>query len=274
MRRIANWLDDAWAYRFALSVPHALSTGANDVSAVIPKAHPIWAVLTAEATEGDSIRVTDGDGVTQLTFQLTDAALSGSWSTSGKNGGIKIDDALFITGTSVKLLWVYYGNSAATSASGSVTLASAQAATTFQRLPPRGQFVDALPQPPGATVATPDVSKSAAENRWIWVRVNGMLAGRGAPVESSQGAESIWGLVCSSVTNGSGASVHDATKTRFVEDPEGSFYAAQWITGGTDNTDYVVIGAMTTGVDMSATANTDQTLETRFRLLVRDAEEA
>lgn len=274
-RRIAGWYDSAWTRRYAVSVPHTVSpNGTNDVSVVIPASHPLWAILDTEGTDGDSIRVTEGDGVTALTFELTDAALTGSWSTSGRNGGIKIDNAAFVAGTAVKLLWVYVGNSAATTASGSVTLSGALSGYLYQALPPRAaDVIDARPQRPGETVASPDVGKSAAEVRRVWLRLNRMLSGREA-VEGSGGLESLWGVATSSVTGGSPAAVHDSTATRFVEEEDGAFFASVLTTGGTDGTDYAYIATLTTGSDMSSTNNTDQTLEARFRLLVNDAEES
>jgi hypothetical protein len=273
-RRIAGWYDDAWTTRYAVSVPHTLSTSANDVSIVIPKSHPIWAILAAEG-DLNSIRVTDGDGYTALTFELTDAALSGAFSTANKDGGIKVDNAGFITGTAVKLLWIYAGNPSATSGAGSVTLSSAKVGHLYQQTPPRtGDTIRAAPTPPGETVATPDVPKRSAESRRVWVGLNGILSGRAYPVEGAPGLESVWGVATSSTTGGGAAAVHDSTKTRFVEDADGVFYASVFTQSGSSGTDYTYILTTTTGSDMSDTNNTDQTLQTVFRLRVLDADES
>lgn len=273
-RRIAGWYDDAWSTRYAVSIPHTLSTGTNDVSVVIPKSHPIWAILASEGNE-NSVRVTDGDGYTPLTFQLKNAALSGTWSTANKDGGIRIDNAAFVAGTAVKLIWIYVGNSAATSGAGSVTLSGAVSGYLYQNTPPRaGDVVRAGPTPPGETVASPDVPKRSGETRRVWLGLNGLLSGRAVPAEGAPGLESVWGVATSSQTGGSAASVHDSTETRFVEDADGVFYASVLTQSGSGGTDYVYIATVTTGSDMTDTNNTDQTLQTVFRLRVIDADEA
>lgn len=274
-QRVAGWYDDSWSTRFAVSVPHTVSpSGTNDVRIAVPKSHPIWEILAAEGSE-NSVRVTDGDGYTALTFQLTKATFSGTWSTANKDGGILINDAAFVAGTSVKLLWVYCGNASASSAAGSVTPSGPITGYLYQALPPRpGAIVRGTPDAPGETVASPDVSKRSGESRRVWVALNPLLSGRARAVEGSIGLDSIWGVTTSSETGGSGASVHDATKTRYIEDADGAFYASAFMQGGSDGTDYLYKLSITTGDDMSNVNNTDQTLESTFRLRVNDASEA
>ena len=274
-QRVAGWYADAWSPRYAISVPHTVSpSGTNDVRVAVPASHPIWAILAAEGNE-NSVRVTDGDGYTALTFQLTNADFTGRWSTANKDGGIVIDNAAFVSSTSVKLIWVYCGNSSASSGAGSVTASSPATGYLYQALPPRpSAAIRGTPDAPGETVAAPDVAKRSGESRRLWVALNPLLSALARPVEGSIGLESIWGVTTSSETGGSGASVHDATKTRYVEDADGVFYASVFMQSGSSGTDYLYQLSLTTGDDMSDVQNTDQTVESTFRLRVIDADEA
>lgn len=273
---IGTWYDADWQYRFAVTLPHTVSpSGTNDASVVIPKNHPIWAVLASEGNE-NSIRVCASDGFSALTFELADAALTGSWSTANKDGGIKIDDVPFLESVSPGFVCVYYGNSGANSGAGSVTLSSAVTGYVYQLLPRfPGDVIDAAPSAPGATLAGPDVALTSGESRRYWVRLNRMLGDRPVLVENSLGLDSVWGVVASAETGGGAAAIDDATKTRYVEGPDGSFYASVYVSGATDGTDYVEILLLHTGQDTSDVNNgADQVLDTRFRIRCNDPDES
>lgn len=277
MAGIGTWYDSAWSYRFAVTLPHTVSpSGTNDASVVIPKNHPIWDVLASEGTQ-NSIRVCASDGFSALSFELVSSTLSGSWSTANKDGGIKIDDVPFLASVSPGLVWVYYGNASASSGAGSVSLSSAVTGYVYQLLPrDQGSILEAAPQPAGATLVTPDVSLTSGESRRYWVRLNRMLGTRpaGRPVEGSTGLDSIWAVVASAETGGSAAAIDDATKTRYVEAPDGSFFASVYVSGAADGTDYTEILTVHTGQDTSDTnTGADQVLEARFRIRCNDPDE-
>lgn len=277
MAGIGTWYDSAWSYRFAVTLPHTVSpSGTNDASVIIPKNHPIWDVLASEGSE-NSIRVCASDGFSELTFRTVSSNLAGSWSTDDKDGGLKIDDVPFLAGVSPGLVWVYYGNTSATSESKAVTLVSPVVGHVYQLLPRnRGDILDAGPQPAGATLVTPDVSLTSGESRRYWVRLNRMLGTRppGRPVEGSAGLDSIWAVVASAETGGNAAAIDDATQTRYVEAPDGSFFASVYVTGATKGKDYTEILTVHTGQDTSDTNNgADQVLQARFRIRCNDPAE-
>ena len=103
------WLNDAWAYRHPIAI-YRVGTGTEiDANVAIPAWwDDFWAAVDAD---GDDIRITGPDGVTELGFQLD------GWNSTTRVGTIQIEDfptpdAGASTGR-LYLGWVYWGNAGA-----------------------------------------------------------------------------------------------------------------------------------------------------------------
>ncbi len=273
--RVGGWLD-GWSTRHPISVPHTVSpSGANDVAVAIPKWHPIWAVLTSEGST-DSVRVTAGDGYTELTYQLTDSTFLGAWSTATKDGGIKINDAPFIDTTTVGLLWVYYGNSSSSDGQGSVALSSEETGYLYSGIPHNSLLrVDGNRTPPGVTLVPVERAKTSDETVFFYVRLNRVRARNAYSVDGYRGFEAPFGATYTIDEAGSPASAtFDVSAQRFVETERGDLLLLVLAKAGSDGTDYTAIVTVVTGFDQSSVNNTKQTIEAaRFLIKVNDPDE-
>jgi len=250
-------------------------SGTNDVFVAVPTWHPLWAVLTSEAST-NSIRITAGDGYTQLAYELTDAAGTGAWSTASKDGGIEIDDAPFIDTTTCALLWLYYGNASASSAAGTVALTAAETGYLYSGVPRSAAWhVDARRSPPGATLVDIERAKTSTETVFYWIRVNAALPLNAHVVDGVRGLAAPYGATYTIETGGAAqAAMLDVTKQRWVETEQGELLLRLLAKAGTDGTDYTVWATLVTGFDHSSVNNSEQVVEpVRFLLKVNDPDE-
>ncbi len=104
---ITNWYGDDWLYRSQISIsPAQVTSTLTDFPIYVDLSDLPTAFFETVQTDGDDIRITDGDGVTELPFELV------SINTGTQTGELHFKADLF-TGT-VNNFYIYYGNASAT----------------------------------------------------------------------------------------------------------------------------------------------------------------
>jgi len=257
-----GWYDSAWAYRAAVTIDNSGAAGTVDVEIVVPSDWDhFWGAVQAD---GDDIHVTDADGQTLLSY-----ALSG-WDYANKTVTIQID-ALTIPATAgMYLVWVYYGNDAATDDSVAVTITAAVSGYIEQGVPST-HLVSVQPESPGSTRPRAQLQKTSSEQLAVWWDVTALLERRARAHAGRMSYEEMYGARVQITTGGTPqASMVDNTLQRFVE-ANGRSYLRFWLKAGTDATTYTVELTLVTRVP---TTTTYRTLEPRAMLRVQDVDEA
>lgn len=262
----ARWYDADWPYRLAVSVANGAGGTTVDGLVVVPSTSSIWAELAADG-DTNSVRITDSDGVTLKTFDLTDAAGTGSWSTANKDGGIRVDAITMQADEDAHLLWVYFGNRTVGTGVGSPSIASAQAGTILEDRPTRSnrRVLRAKGQTVGAASPSDRITKSSAETVHVWVVLTDLLAGGLRAYEQKGGGESASGIqfTVEAATVAQASMVTDSS-LRFVE-IDGELIARVTVKAGSAGTDY-------TG-RLKVWTTQGQVLDYRFLIDVEDVDE-
>lgn len=262
----ARWYDSDWPYRLAATVANSAGGTTVDGRIVVPATSRLWAELAADG-DTNSIRVADADGVTLLSFELTDAAGTGSWSTANKDGAIRVDAIAMQAAEDAHLCWVYFGNRTASTGATTPTIASAELGTILEDRPNRAnrRILRAKAQAVNAANPSDRITKSSAETVHVWVSLNGLLANGLAAYETKGGGESASGIQFTVETGGAAqASMVDDASLRFVEIGD-ELFARLTVKAGTSGTDY-------TG-RLKVWTTQGQVLEYRFLVDVEDVDE-
>lgn len=270
-----------WGFRVPVLIDGSSLSGVagadttNDVQFVLPD---IWDLFwTTIDSNGYELRVCDSDGTTALTYQRTDAAFSGAFSKTNRDGGIQVDGVTFRYGADgagrAKLIWLYFGLSGAANSAGSFVAASALTGKLELGRPPDTQRVLRFaPEPPGQALATLRVSKGASEKLYVWADVTDLLLRQASSSAKRAVYEEIVEIFNSTETGGhrsySGGSLSGSltsiSKCRFAWINDRMLIRV-YLTGGTSGTNYTV--------DLPFRTTLESEIHARFIVQVRDVAE-
>lgn len=229
-------------------------TSATDLTFDIPADLPeFWSVVESDKS---NIRITDADGVTDLTWQ----ASSWSYASTGGTATIEIDNWTPPAENCMAVIWLYTGGTDTTN-EGSFTAATPRTGYVWS-CGVDGTTVAGRTNTNGS--ATPDQTlyKSTDETIAAWVAVDGQLAKRRTAYNDRNDCEEIESITYSVTTGGADqASMYDETKVRVSQDNR----VRLWLKAGADGTDYTVEPVITT--------TSGRVLNPRFLLSVVDADE-
>lgn len=249
--------DDAYQFRALITVT---SDGTDDVTITVP---PDWDEFWDNIqSDGDDIRVTTFDGVTDIDYQWA------SFTYGTRTGVIEVDNYSSVTYAESGVLWLYFGNAAATDGSASFTASTP--VDGFIHLGRPGNLVlDVTPDPPGATVPSQRIAKTSTAEIWVWWRLID-LEKRSAPYNRSTSYEELKAVMHASVQTGGmdQSGMYDYNELRMVEGADGLTYIRSLILGGSDGTDYTITFNVVTGNGSSTRTQTARAL-----LEVRDPAE-
>ena len=239
-----GWYDSSWKFR-APVLCNPTGTAATDIKWVIPAGAAHFWDNVIEA--GDDIRITEADGTTLLTYEVTDGSYtSDSFSAAAKDGGIEIDNWTPKEANASNLLWMYYGNSGASNADTNFAIGTNIAAYMPLECP-GAVVVQASLEAPGSTVPRQRVQKGGGEQMLVWFDITGLLLNYCWPSEGHlqfEEAESVNIRVLD--TNGADqTALYTESSTAFTES-RGRRYLGVYVKAGTDATDYTIAPIITT----------------------------
>lgn len=174
------WYDDDWAYRHPVGVLSVATSATEDATIVLPSWwDQFW---SAVQTNGEDVRLVEADGVTDLDFKLT------GWDKSAKTGTIEIEDLPIpntAAGRKLILVWIYYGNDAASAPTYTTHTPSSPGLGTVYLGAPSPDRVVAARLPPGEVNPAQEVGKlgdssttpDSADTLVLWWRLSDLLAG-------------------------------------------------------------------------------------------------
>lgn len=247
------------------------SVTSNDVNVAIPK----WFSYFWDGVndDGDDIRVTSADGISELTYQLTDAAFTGSWDKANRDAGIQVDNALFDGNEDCGVIWIYWGNAAASAGAGSFTPSSAITGRIAGAEP--SSPVEPSKYSPGDATPAVTVGKTTAETKWVWTSLASLVHRAARHSQGRLGHEGIVGVSYAVYQGASSqAAMEDAAGLRLMESAAGDVYARIPVKAGSDDTDYTIRLTVYTSTDTSSAGTAEQTLDTRILLKVKDPSES
>lgn len=257
------WYDSSWQYRRAITVD-VTGTAAPytvDVEASIPATDDeFWSNVNAS---GDDIVVTGPDGITPVTYDLA------SFNTNTRTGTIEVDNHTF-AGQFMSCLFVYWGNSGASSSL--TTFSTASAVTGAIEFVSGAQVftVRATRERPGATTPRRPLSKGSAEQIYVDFDFSDLLEllPPGSAYEGHLAHEEIAHLSSFQVllSGVDQASMYTTTAHRFL--PYGRVRCL--VKAGSDGSDYTLVCSVVTSRPGSSIT---RTLTARAALRVRDVAE-
>ncbi len=246
-------------YRRAVSVDSSASAAAADAAFTLPPSlSEFWDVVDSS---GNELRVTDADGFTLLTYQLS------GFSKTNRTGTVQLDN-ISAGVASVQQVWLYYGMSGASSGAGSFVYSASKTAVLY----PGAALVDPSPifwrpQRPDDTRPRETRTKSADEVIWLQVDFSAALQRLDSPGDGQAQYEELdevtYAVTLAGVTQ---AGMASASSVRFI----GSGIVQVLVQGGASGSSYTVeVIARTT----YPTQQTGRTLEARALLVVKDVSE-
>ena len=268
--------DETWQKRAAITVPNVAGDATIDVNVTIP---PEWDdfwewLVTVSDDGGDSIRVTDSDGVTLLNYSVDDGA-GGTFSAAAKTGRIQIDAlAATATANTVICLWVYYQTDGIQAdASTATTIASAKTGYIDLGKPSlKTHSVRAIP----TNRTTPVVSyqKGSSDSDDVWIDWSGWLEQAAHDLLSRRKYEEPKHVVTTAVDEGGTptTAVYTVTATRWTEQPDGRIYLRVQVTAGSSGTNYTIMPKVTTVVP--GDSGNHRVYQERFGVHVLDVQES
>lgn len=251
----------AWSRRIPIAVDlTGGATGAQDVNIALPADwDDFWENVRSS---GEDIRVTDADGITLLTIDLN------GFSKSNRTGTIEIDNWTPPgTGSRIPLIWLYWGESSATTVVSSFAPAGALTAYVELGAPggPRHLFLSS--EPLGATRPDGAIAKRSGETVHVWLCVAALMGPRLKDQADRSLYEGISYVTYDVQTGGaSQAAMVTAASPRFVEDEQLRVWVRLEVKAGSDNTDYTAL--------LTVRTTEGQTLVGTWLVRVRDTDEA
>lgn len=241
--------------RFPVAVDKlTVGTAAVDIQFTIPSdLIEFWEEV---ASDKSNIRVTDADGITDLTWQ----ASAWSYSATGGTGTIQVDNWTPPAEDCIALIWIYTGGTDTTN-EGSFTASTPRTGELWS-CGVDGPEVQPLTGAVGATRPTQSVAKSTDETITVWLNMGAALTPRRRAFNGTNDCEEISSVVYTVESSGSDqASMYDETEVRF--EPSGRIRLL--LKAGTTSTEYTVSPVVTTTLG--------RVLNPRFILSVLDADE-
>ena len=227
-----SWYDANWKRRAAILIDNHGGASTIDVDAVMPSDWPsFWDNVQAS---GDDIRVTDSDGVTELTFGTT------GFNATTKVGTINIDDFAVNSTTAGIVAWIYWDNSAAADARTAITTVSPKTGYIEIGSPGSGSepVVIGRPVSPGVDNPPHIISKDPGEHIHVWFNLLPAMRKRRIPFNNSIYLETLQ-TATYDVLDSAGASVPamvDTTTVRVLHPG----WVRMKVLGGTDDANYVI----------------------------------
>lgn len=262
---MASWYDDAWAFRAPITFLVPSATYKGDYT--IPKDwDDFWANVQSD---GDDIRITYADGRTACVFQL-----QAGFSTATRTGTVTIYASDGIA-SSRNVVWIYWGNASATSASGVVASGGNQAITP-RETPTADRVVALIAESPDATQPSQTIRKGSGETIWVYVDVTDALMRRSTPFESSDLCEGVHTITTSATLAGASATATIASVPQYdaLIEASGRQYVRVQLSAGSSGTTYTVIVTIRTMLNATSSALYEyRILTARFLLSVYDVSE-
>jgi len=258
----ASWYSTSWSYRWPISLDlTSTAASTNDFTATIPTDFDLF--WNNVLSSGNDVRVTDGDGITLLTYDL-----AAGFNTTTRSGTIELDNLASSNANVTKLVWLYWGNSGAADARTAFAPAAAKTGYICLDQPDPSYTVQALPERPGATIPAQAVHKVTTEQRDIYWSLDKLFARRSRNYNSSPRYECVKEAAFS-VTLGkaSQAGYFDAPQNRFCLDTNGQLYYRTRIKSGGD-------AETTTACPIFYTSLDSRVLVARALIKVNDSDEA
>jgi hypothetical protein len=164
------WLKDSSGNEFAYRRPIAIdnsggSSGAFGWSILLPKFDDLfWSNVRSS---GEDMRVTAADGQTLITFEAA------GFSQSTRTVTIEVASDTAEAGSAVLQRWLYWGNSAVSTASTSVVAGAKTGYLDLGR--PTERQIKVRPERAGSTRWQGRTAKSASEQVWVYFDLRDML---------------------------------------------------------------------------------------------------
>lgn len=229
-----SWYDEDYSYRVGvwINLVGVVKGSTIDVSIAVPTdfAH-FWATIQAD---GDDIRITDSDGLTARDYQWA------SFSYANRTGTIEVDNVSH-TSLTGNLIWLYYGNSAATDGSTSFTATTPETGTIYLGAVPRRNLLATGQEAPRTSIPSQQLQKSVNEDIYVHWRVEGLITRQHA-YEGSTRYEEIDYIESADITLAgvSQTAMKALPQARLFEAGDGYTYARIGYTGGVTGTDYTI----------------------------------
>jgi hypothetical protein len=255
-----KWYDEDWPFRLAAYVRNTTVTTTFDI--IIPitelSAH-FWENVQADL---DDVRVTSAYGVL-LTYDIA------SLDYANRSVVVEVDDFDAEVGEKCNLIWLYYGNAAATAANTSFVTSSPKigGAASFVN-PLEAQFVHVAARAQADQTRPLDtVVKTSTEEMVVYVDVTDWLADGSYPIEGSMGLEGVLYATLDIQQAGvTVSSMYDSVQSIYPVEHAGRIYLGVHVQAGTHDNDY-------TGI-LKLTTTAGNTYEHRFLIKVYDVSEA
>jgi len=254
-----SWYSAEYSYRAAVWINLVGTTKPTtiDVSFVVPSDWDLfWNTIQSD---GDDVRVTDSDGLTPLDYKWA------SFNYTTRSGTIEVDDAPHVDLTG-GIIWLYFGNSSATSGSTSFTASTPETGTIYLGDVPRTNVLLMGQETPRTLVPSQQVQKSVNEDVYLHWRVPDLIRRR-TPYAGSLLLEEVDYIESADITTGgvSQTAMKALAQARIFEALDGRTYIRIGYTGGTTSTDYTVeisvvttFGRTITGRALLAVIDTDE----------------
>lgn len=228
-----SWLNDVWRRRIPITVDNNSGSATIDVSIVLPSAFPsFWDEVDSA---GDEIRITDSDGVTLLTYQLS------AWTYSSKTATIQIDNWSPASADATVVCWLYWSSTSAQgNAEGSFTATAPKTGTVIPCTPPPAcPVILARGLPGNSDVPSASYSWPVGQDGPVLFDLAGVLATHIGLYNGKANDEEVSAITIESRTNGTpDGSLNTPSKTRMIE-MAGRPLILMWLDGGSDGTNYV-----------------------------------
>ncbi len=249
-----SWYAKEWSIRWPVLVDNSSGgTSAVDVSIVVPSVFPdFWDNIKSG---GEDIRVAAADGVTLATYQLQ------GFNFANRTVTIEVDNFTPPKANEPFVLWLYWGNAAASSAAGSFT-ASAPLTAYVHAGAATGPLLTGSPASVGATEPSQRVQKTSQEFLYVWIDLSAQLERLPSGHQGHVDFEEVQHLDYEVLNSGSDeASEKEWTSLRILPGPRIRINHK----GGSDGNDRTL--------SLVVTTTTGRTLNPRVLLNVRDIDE-
>jgi hypothetical protein len=255
----------AWNYRMPIMVLGSASAGPHISGFVVPTADEFWDNMQAD---GDDLRVLREDAAVDYSNDAPD--------TSARTiANFHIECTAASSATTNYLYWLYWGNSAATNAEGTVTTTTPLSYFSGQTMQPSAaRTVLCVPDPPGASTPSQRISKKQDEELILWWDLSPAME-EGPAVGGRTSSVHRLSTIDWHATTGTGVysaeSTREATYTTgpcLVTEVSGRLYVGLFLAAGvgTSGTDYV---AKLRGSFSRVTSGATAELVFEFRCLVQ-----
>ena len=269
---MAGWYDEAWTKRVPVVVLVTAAAGSpHDMQVPVPDFDDFWDNIKSA---GEDIRLCAPDGTTLLTYQLTSFSLANRTLTIQAQNVPFADyvDGALVDGHAV--LWLYWGNPAASDASTTFTASTPHGAGIYVGSASGPGWTHQAPVP-GATSPRDELAKTTLETVMYWVSVGGSLDTRASAHNGSILMEGVSFIVQDVLQAGSsvGTMFSNSNAPLIVERSPGDIIIGLEVYAGTDANDYTISPSIHT-YSFISTSVLNRVLNPRAVLRVNDVSEA